>query len=205
TELMTGKAGSVVLHDTLQLPAQIVIRYVRYRTQTLTMSEYPKQTTNVTMLLLPMTIDTVLVNTGYAQFQKHTNVGSFEVIRGEDILKENVPFNIIDALEDRVSSVTVDRRTNSGSLMVRGLSTIRGDRTPLIVLDNFPYEGGLENINPNDIENITILKDASAASIWGARASNGVIVITTKRGARGQKLRVELSSNQQLIQKPNIF
>lgn len=64
--------------------------------------------------------------------------------------------------------------------MIRGISTINGPKSPLIVVDNFPYEGDISNINPNMVESITVLKDASAASIWGARAANGVIVITTK-------------------------
>lgn len=203
--LITDSFGIITVPDTLKLPIEINITYVGYESKRITLSKETGK--NITFSLTPSTtvLKDVIVNTGYAQFRKHTNVGSFEVVQGEDILKENTPFNIIEALEDRLSSVTVDRRTNSGSLMVRGLSTIRGDRMPLIVLDNFPYEGDLESINPNDVENITVLKDASASSIWGARASNGVIVITTKKGAKGAKLNIDISSNQQVVKKPNLF
>src|SRR5699024_4440750 len=89
-------------------------------------------------------------------------------------------------------------------LMIRGLSTIRGPKAPLIIVDNFPYDGELMNINPNIVENITILKDASASSIWGARAGNGVIVITTKKGELNRPVSLEFTSNLQIGTKPNL-
>jgi TonB-dependent SusC/RagA subfamily outer membrane receptor len=100
-----------------------------------------------------------------------------------------------------------DRGTGSTPrLSIRGLSTLQGSMTePLIVLDNFPYEGSLNNINPNDVEGITILKDAAAASIWGAKAANGVIVITTKKGKLNQSLTIDFASNASLTDKPNLF
>ncbi|MCH5719938.1 TonB-dependent receptor plug domain-containing protein [Niabella hibiscisoli] len=70
-----------------------------------------------------------------------------------------------------------------------------GPVNPLIILDDFPYEGDINNINPDEVESISILKDAAAASIWGARAGNGVIVITTKKGKLNQPLKVSFNSN----------
>ena len=91
-------------------------------------------------------------------------------------------------------------------ITIRGRSSIDENVSvdPLIVLDNFPYEGDINNINPNDIESITILKDAAAASIWGARSGNGVIVITTKKGSN-RKIKVELNTNITTGEKPDIF
>src|SRR5690606_4584316 len=86
-----------------------------------------------------------------------------------------------------------------------GISTLSGPTDPLIVLDNFPYEGDLENINPADVESITILKDAAAASIWGTRAANGVIVITTKQGKLGQPTKISFNVNHTLAGKPNLY
>jgi TonB-linked SusC/RagA family outer membrane protein len=74
-----------------------------------------------------------------------------------------------------------------------------------VILDNFPYEGDLSNINPNDVLNITILKDASAASIWGSRAGNGVIVITTKKGKLNEPLSFTFNSNVVVTQKPDLY
>ncbi len=88
--------------------------------------------------------------------------------------------------------------------MVGGLSTINGPLDPLIVVDNFIYDGNIANINPNDVESITVLKDAAAASIWGARAGNGVIVITTKKGHFNQKLQVDFNSDVIVTDKPNL-
>src|SRR5690606_21787116 len=84
-------------------------------------------------------------------------------------------------------------------------STIFADSEPLIIIDNFPYDGEIENINPNDVESITVLKDAAAASIWGARAGNGVIVITTKSVAYGQGLNVSFHANVTVTEKPDLF
>src|SRR5690606_23251370 len=86
-----------------------------------------------------------------------------------------------------------------------GLSSINGNTAPLIVLDNFPFEGDINTINPDDIENITILKDAAASSIWGTRAGNGVIVITTKKGQLNKPMTVDFSSSVQVRGKPDLF
>ncbi|RZL98122.1 MAG: SusC/RagA family TonB-linked outer membrane protein, partial [Pedobacter sp.] len=90
-------------------------------------------------------------------------------------------------------------------LTIRGLSSINASKSPLIVLDNFPYAGEISNINPNDIESITVLKDAAASSIWGARAGNGVIVITSKTGRKNQEMSIALNSNLSITAKPDIY
>src|SRR5690606_18754554 len=68
------------------------------------------------------------------------------------------------------------------ALRVRGVSTVRSDASPLIIVDGFPYTQDLNSLNPDDIEDITILRDAASTAIWGARAGNGVIVINSKKG-----------------------
>ncbi|MNV05850.1 TonB-dependent Receptor Plug Domain protein [compost metagenome] len=98
----------------------------------------------------------------------------------------------------------MDQSGYNGQIMVRGLSTISGPKNPLIVVDNFPYEGDLNNINPNIVENITILKDASASSIWGARAANGVIVITTKKGVFRTPIRLQANASLTIGDKPDL-
>src|SRR5690606_32623961 len=76
---------------------------------------------------------------------------------------------------------------------------------PLIVVDNFPYEGDLNNINPNDVASVTLLKDAASASIWGARAGNGVLIITTKKGHFNQPFTLSATSNLTIREKPDLF
>src|SRR5207245_4046746 len=90
------------------------------------------------------------------------------------------------------------------ALQIRGISTINSNAQPLFVIDNFQYDGDINNINPNDVDNITVLKDAAAASIWGARSGNGVIVITTKKGKFNQKNHIQFNSNATLGQRPNL-
>ncbi|KQC00594.1 SusC/RagA family TonB-linked outer membrane protein [Pedobacter sp. Hv1] len=147
----------------------------------------------------------VKIYTGYQTLSKQQATGSFQSI-GNKVLNEQFSTDILSRLEAVANAVTVDRRsTTSGRLMVRGLSTLNGNRDPLIVLDNFPYQGNIENINPNDIETITILKDAAATAIWGSRAGNGVIVLTSKKAKLGQPLMVALNSNLSIVNKPDLF
>ena len=91
------------------------------------------------------------------------------------------------------------------NISIRGFSTINGTLDPLIVLDNSIYEGDYNNINPNDVESVTVLKDAAATSIYGARGGNGVIVITTKKGTFNQKLRIGFSSIISITNKADLY
>lgn len=151
-------------------------------------------------------LDTVMVNTGYQILQKAVSTGSYVQLDNK-VLNQQVTTNILDRLEGITNSLMIDRNIGATDLgiMVRGLSTINGPRNPLIVLDNFPYSGDLRSINPNDVESITVLKDAAAASIWGTLAGNGVIVITTKKGRYNQPVKLEMNVNLSLIDKPNLF
>lgn len=113
--------------------------------------------------------------------------------------------NILDRLPAVANGLSMTKGiTEDGQLMVRGLSTLQGPKSPLIVVDNFPYEGDIKNINPNMVESVTILKDAAASSIWGARAANGVIVITTKGAKFNQSMSVDFTANLTLSAKPDL-
>ncbi len=113
--------------------------------------------------------------------------------------------DILSRLEG-ISSLYFDKRgLGNGALIIHGPSTIFANASPLIIVDNFPYDGDINNINPNDIESITVLKDAAAASIWGVRAGNGVIVITTKKGKYKKTPVLEINSNITIGQKPDLL
>lgn len=146
-----------------------------------------------------------VVSTGYQNIPKERATGSFLVLNN-DLLNQQYGTNILHRLESIANGYSLYRDQNGEErMMIRGMSTIQGVKSPLIVVDNFPYEGDINNINPNDVETITILKDAAAASIWGTKAGNGVIVITTKKGKFNQSLSVDLSANITLTDKPNLF
>lgn len=155
-------------------------------------------------------VEEVLVHTGYQSIPKERATGSFTQIN-KTLLERSAGYGIMQRLEGVTNGLYFDMAGSTGepstrtNLRVRGLSTINGETQPLIVVDNFPYEGDINNINPNDVQSITVLKDAAAASIWGARAGNGVIVITTKRAEVEESLAIDFTSNIGVGQKPDLF
>lgn len=149
--------------------------------------------------------DVTVFSTGYQSLSKERVTGSFTNITNKT-LNLQVGTGLIDRLKGVTNGMLFETKTdNPNGYTIRGLSTISGPRAPLLVVDNFPYEGDIANINPNDVDNVTILKDAAATSIWGARAGNGVIVITTKRGRFNQPLKVEFNSNTVISERPDLY
>lgn len=159
---------------------------------------------NVTTKIKVVQGQEVLVtgNSGYQTLSPDRTVSSYSVIDNK-LLNRSVSTNVLDRIQNLTTGILFDLRS-SDNIQIRGKSTILSDATPLIILDNFPYNGDISNINPNDIDNVTILKDASAASIWGARASNGVIVITTKKG-RTTKPQLSFNATTSIQQRPNLY
>jgi len=151
-------------------------------------------------------LDEVKVSTGYQVVDKRRASGSFYKVDQAQI-NQSVHPDILGRIENITSSLQVDRRKGSSTTyQIRGLGTLDANsRMPLIVLDNFPYEGNINNINPNDIESVTVLKDAAASAIWGAKAGNGVIVLTSKKGKEGGKVQIDLVSSLSMQGKPDLF
>jgi TonB-linked SusC/RagA family outer membrane protein len=157
-----------------------------------------------------------VINTGYQSIPKERAIGSFVQVDNK-LLNRSVSTNILDRLNGIVpglafqSNDLVGNRIQANPNLRRSPITIRGESSfyastsPLLVVDNFPFEGDLSSINPNDIESITVLKDASAASIWGARSGNGVIIITTKKGQLNEKIKIDFSANLSVSEKPDLF
>ncbi|MFD2285951.1 SusC/RagA family TonB-linked outer membrane protein [Pedobacter petrophilus] len=165
---------------------------------------------SLTIRMVPDAKDlgSVEINTGYQKLKPNEINGTVSII-SEKALNATQGTNILDRLAGQTSGllVNIGKTSPNASLniSVRGLGTINGPLDPLIVLDGFIYEGDVNNINPNDIENVSILKDASAASIWGARAGNGVIVITSKKGKLNQKMQLSFSSSLQVQALANLM
>ncbi|MVZ60630.1 SusC/RagA family TonB-linked outer membrane protein [Sphingobacterium humi] len=126
----------------------------------------------------------VTVQTGYRALTDAELTGAVATINQKDFdQRVAVSGNFLENLEGKLAGLVYN--SQSGDLSIRGVSTFDAVRKPLIVLDGFPTEIDIQNINPNDIVSVNVLKDAAAASIYGSRASNGVIVIETKRGKSG--------------------
>lgn len=184
---------------TINVPSSaqiLVISFIGMETQKINIKE--KNRTDLTIKLKPTAevLDEVLVTGTYGSAKKLGSiVGSVVAIRSDKI--ENRPSaNFADALQGQVAGLQV--YTSSGepsegvSMRLRGIGSINSSNEPLFILDGSPISGGaFTAINPSDIENVTVLKDASSTSIYGSRAANGVVVITTKRG-RGAKPTVSI-------------
>ena len=163
--------------------------------------------------------EVTVLSTGYQNIQKERATGSFSVIKAEDL--EKVPVNnVMHQLEGRVAGLQVDilesdntfvysnllgetEGNTSYNFRIRGQSTYQANDNPLLVIDGVPSELDIKNLNSDDIEKITFLKDAASASIYGARAANGVIVIDTKKGKKGAT-RINFSQNYTFSSKPSL-
>jgi TonB-linked SusC/RagA family outer membrane protein len=133
---------------------------------------------------------------GYGTAQKKDVTGAVSSVKATDLENEN-PANVQEVLRGNVPGVIVSTSTSAkggGDLLVRGKSSINAGTSPLIVLDGVIYPGALSDINPNDINTIDVLKDASSAAVFGAKSASGVILITTKKGTRS-KPTITLNTN----------
>ncbi|RZJ91813.1 MAG: SusC/RagA family TonB-linked outer membrane protein [Chryseobacterium sp.] len=154
-------------------------------------------------------LDEVVIQTGYQTSKPNEINGTISVINEKQI-NARTGTNILDRIIGQSSGLLLQTGKNNGNpqnstnITIRGLGTIDGPLDPLIILDGFIYEGDIVNINPNDIENISILKDAAAASIWGSRAGNGVIVLTTKKGKPNQPMQVSINPTVIIQSIPNL-
>lgn len=191
--------------------AVLIVSYVGYKTKEVNISGAD---VDLVVRLEPITAqleEVAVVSTGYQDIPKERSTGAFEKVNNT-LLNRNTGSNILSRLENVTPGILIDRRQNPnrapgiGDVSIRGLSTLtQYIAKPLVILDNFPFEGELGNINPNDVENVTILKDAAAASIWGARAANGVIVINTKKGSYNSLPQVSFNTNFTIQNKPDLF
>ena len=149
-------------------------------------------------------IENVMV-VAYGTAKKESFTGSAAVIKSDN-LEKRVVANVSKALEGQVAGLQTTSGTgqpgSSATVAIRGFGSINASSTPLYVVDGIAYAGSLNSINPDDIESITVLKDASAGALYGARGANGVIVITTKRGREGNvdvNFKVTLGVSQRAI------
>ncbi len=159
----------------------------------------------------------VTVSTGYQTISKERSAGAFSKPNMDVIRDRSTSMNILQRLDGLVPGLTINNAPSASQnpVLIRGLSTIGvndpnipgnyigTNRNPLYVVDGIPMDD-VSSINPQDIADVTVLKDATAASIWGARASNGVIVITTKRGKANEKIKVQYDGFVNFQGKPDL-
>ncbi|TCD03941.1 SusC/RagA family TonB-linked outer membrane protein [Pedobacter psychroterrae] len=205
---------------------RLIISYVGYRTDTVAISG--KRDFLIKMEPQISQIQEVsIVSTGYQDLPKERATGSFEVVSKEQLQHSTDP-NLVRRLEGITTSMDFRndlRPVNSSNpnaqrsplvnLTIRGKNTLNENANAdlngnysgqvLVVIDGIATPYSIDKVNPNDVESITILKDAAASSIWGSRAANGVIVIKTKKGGYNSKLRISFNSNVSVSEKVDLF
>lgn len=138
-----------------------------------------------------------VVVTGYTTQRKADLTGSVAVVSTKD-LKTSPDPDPMRALQGKVPGMTITSNGSpigTGTVRIRGIGSFNSSQDPLFIVDGVPTNMALNSLNMNDIESMQVLKDASSASIYGSRASNGVIIITTKKGKKGDKVAVDFSTN----------
>lgn len=170
---------------TVQKNATLVISYIGYVTQEIAIKG--NTNLNITLKEDSKALEEVVV-IGYGTARKSDVTGSIASVGG-DKLQEMPSTNITYALQNRVAGVDMTQTSSQpGATMqirIRGTRSLTASNDPLVVLDGIPFMGNLSDINPGDIKSMDILKDASSTAIYGSRGANGVILITTNRGAQG--------------------
>lgn len=170
--------------------AVLVFSFIGYQSQEVAVGNR----SNVNISLAPdlSTLSEVVV-VGYGTQREEAVTGSVASISG-DVLRDIPSGNVTQALQGRVAGVELSQTSSrpgaSMQIRIRGTRSLTATNDPLVVLDGIPFAGSIGDINPNDIKSIDILKDASATAVYGSRGANGVILVTTNRGQKGQQARI---------------
>ncbi|MEM1356623.1 MAG: SusC/RagA family TonB-linked outer membrane protein, partial [Bacteroidota bacterium] len=152
---------------------------------------------NITMEPSAEVLEQVIV-TAFGTTTKEAFSGSADVVGAKDLEVRNVT-SAISAIEGIATGVQFTSASggpgSSPGIFIRGVGTLNGSATPLFIVDGIQFQGGIQNINQEDIESLTVLKDASSTALYGSRAANGVVLITTKKGSRKGRTQVSASVN----------
>lgn len=173
----------------------LVFSFIGYETQEVPING--QKTINIEMHESSIAIDEVVIAVPYGTAKKSTFTGSASVIDKKIIVASQVS-SVSKALQGTVAGLqsfsTSGQPGEDASIYIRGVGSANATTTPLYVVDGVPYDGALSSISSQDIASVTVLKDAAAASLYGSRAANGVIMITTKQGQNGSAPTIQLSA-----------
>ena len=194
--------------NAVPVPSVLFISCIGYLSRELPLLKNPDWTT-ITLQSDPNQLKEVaVVSTGFQNIPKERATGSFAQI-DNSLLNRSLSTDILSRLNGVTSGLIFtapgNKQFRQSNIEIRGRATLFSNPDPLIIVDNFPYDGDLNNINPNDVESITILKDAAAAAAWGSRSGNGVIVITTKKGSLNTAPTVSINTNVTVGEKPDLY
>ena len=163
----------------------IEVSYIGFGTQII---EFTGQDTLSVTLVQDLTQLDEIVVTGYGTRKRSQLTGAVAKIGGSEVAAVQTA-RIDDALAGKLAGVLIQNQDGSPGaapkIQIRAASSISGASNPLVVVDGYPISGGIQSINPNDIQSIEVLKDAASAAIYGSRGANGVVLVTTKKGTSG--------------------
>ena len=182
------------------------VSYVGYEIQKTPVTVGPDMKQLITIMLQPSADkleEVTVVNNGYQTLSRDRSAGSFAKSNMETVKNRSTSMNLIQRLDGLVPGMVINNAPGSTNVIVRGLSTINASKDLLYVVDGI-IVNNIDDVNPNDVQDVTLLKDATAASIWGSRASNGVVVVVTKKGLRNSPLKVEYNGFVNIQGKPDI-
>lgn len=187
---------------------ELIVSYVGFESKHIKIDAATKEVAAVGLKMEATALRNIDVYaSGFQSISAERATGSFSKVDNK-LFNRVVSRNVLDRIADVTSGLIISKRSGQlnplSNVDIRGVSTINANKQPLLVVDNFPYDGNINDINPNDIESVTVLKDAASASIWGVQAGNGVIVLTTKKGRYNQPVSVQLNTNVTIGSKPNL-
>lgn len=199
---ITNENGEFGIRNVPADAKEIIVTFLGYST-----ASAPVQSAPVRVVMKEDTnyLDETIV-VAYGTATKSSFTGSAAMVKSETI-ENRVATNVTTALAGTAPGVQVisssgDPASNGSSIVIRGIGSMSASNTPLYVVDGMPYDGSISDINPNDVESISVLKDAAASAIYGARGANGVVLITTKRASSNEvnvKVDAKWGSNSRLI------
>jgi TonB-linked SusC/RagA family outer membrane protein len=195
----TGVAADVNGDFKISAPANSTLQFKSVGYTPFTIKADPAKPMQIKLTGIHQDLNEVVV-IGYGTAQKKDLTGSVSTLKTDRLEKES-PVSVQDLLRSGIPGLVVGQSNGAkggGDIQLRGQRSLKADNSPLLVVDDVIYFGEMSEINPLDIEQITVLKDASAAAIYGAKASNGVIIITTKKG-KNAKPTIRLSANNGLV------
>ena len=184
----TDADGKFILQNVPSSAKKLLITYVGKESQSVSISNNVK----VVMKDNDNVLEEAMV-VAYGTQKKATFTGSAAIVDAGEIGKVQVT-NAVDALKGKASGIQINTASgqpgSTPTIRIRGVNSINADSNPLLVVDGSPYDGSLNDINPADVESMTVLKDASSTSLYGARGGNGVILITTKKAKQGDGAKI---------------
>jgi len=183
----------------------LLISFMGYKTKSVTVTASMIASPGTYIISLSRTVTKldeveVTFNTGYQQIKPEHSTGSIFTLHRKEYESRINTTNFLDGLQNKIPGLLINndiKFEENNLFQIRGISTIGGNKNPIIIVDGYPTDLTLEMIDPNEIESVTVLKDAAAASIYGARSSNGVIIVERKKAKAGS-VRVNFRSTTSL-------